>query len=409
MTTSHTIILNEGFGSPESKFLTERLEQVSVTSGLEAPSTFKATFGTDICDDSDGGIDLFDHLRYLRPGTMTHVSFVVIHDDKPHCLIKGMVTGFQTTLEDGGAGSKVLIEGEDRSLLLEREAAAYDTEGLLSEAVDPSLILGFDDLPDTRPTAHAHQFAPLRSQPGESDRAFIQSRGAHEGRYLWVEATVERSADALVVRDKGFFAGIGKTGGSTPPAPALLTLPDRVVFRINREAACAHEPLDTRFVVRVPRLQAQIGDRPPTEAVVFAEVDDLSNEITARQVDLRDVIDRLPFDPADPSVTDAQIENARSTTVGREGIALEERILELRTSQYESALSDSMWNITVTLETHGDALPLLIRPHHIVKVEGAGRMLDAQSYVVRQVVHTVDKTGHRMSITLMGSEARADA
>jgi hypothetical protein len=393
MRTAYQIAVNETVVNA----LSERLSEVTVTQSLEAPAQFRATFLLENCDEPGGRVGILDDddvfpmaISAATGGSERTLSVLVKVEDDLHCLIHGVVTAHNVTLVDGGPGSLLQIQGEDRSLVLRRTILQLEHHGRLSELASTVLQPRFDAI-DVEESTLQYTHEPLRVT-NQNVLAFLQQAGAREGFYLWVEASATSTEGELAVEDCAHFKTLATALlGSGPPPPTQLTRSPTRELAINthtprgitRYQIQAHAP-EPRRVQPVYSLDARTGELTETTP----EPDPRIADVARLQTELGNRL--AEFELAEAEEVREQIH------VAEEAMGIDEVA-----AANAFAISDAIWNVSLETETTLEAYGALIKPHTLLDVYGAGTTYTGR-YVVKTVVHTINATSHKMALTLMG-------
>lgn len=370
MPTSYALYVDQR----EDTALSGLLSRISVDEGIEAPSTFTLEFLVDLCH---GEFPVVDDTRVQPDRPDRTVSVVVTvrtgHGEQTSCLIRGVVTRIETQYTRGGAGSRVLIEGEDRSVLLDRDHTgsaefrrASDSARALAEDV-------FDDLEIEDSAVEYPESNPLR--PGGNIRDYLNTVAGRSGMRLWVRPDFQPGPSPI--RDTFHFGYMPPRGGSAfPPAPTPLVADVETDFH-----AVSSEPC------RGGTFKVSTTGNHPTEAGTVSGIDDRRGErLDAEVSDSEEVT--MGARPATSS-------GVRATLPIHTGVSIAEREAALR-----AALDDASWFVTAEAETTVDRFGELLRPGQILNVVDVGR-LDRGPYFIKRVRHDIDAASHRMHLELM--------
>lgn len=181
-TVSLSIELN---GSPAPASLINALQQVQVTQGDKAPSTFSLTFHDERLPSGNDFPLLQNPL--LQP--WTRVTLTTAVNGSASTLIDGYITGRQLAPGWGPGGTSVTVSGEDVSVKMNMIEISFDYphmgDFLIVEAVLAKYLV-FKILPDAQPSlADIVPFSFVPQQNG-TDRTYLQDLATKHGYRFYV-------------------------------------------------------------------------------------------------------------------------------------------------------------------------------------------------------------------------------
>lgn len=181
-TVSLSIELN---GSPAPASLIDALQQVQVTQGDKAPSTFSLTFHDERLQSGNDFPLLQNPL--LQPWTRVTLSTAV--NGSASTLIDGYITGRQLAPGWGPGGTSVTVSGEDVSVKMNMIQISFDYphmgDFLIVEAVLAKYLV-FKIVPDAQPSLAdvlPFSFVP---QQNDTDRSYLQQLAEKHGYRFYV-------------------------------------------------------------------------------------------------------------------------------------------------------------------------------------------------------------------------------
>ncbi len=355
--------------------LTDDAAEIEVQQTIDGPTTFRVRFAVDVCD---GDMEPLNDAR-LNPGDPdTEVTLVAYVDGEPFVLSHGIVTQRQAKLERGGAGSYVDVQGSDRRAVMERVARREAHSGRASDAVD--LIFrryGFElDITETE-IEYGEEGSTLNQT--ESDLAFVTTLAGRNGMRFWIDWTAETGLAGFDVVETAHFK-------PSPPrpqqnalgfVPALLLAPAAAaVLRLNTADPCASAAtFEVASNAEAPNQTGPIQRvEPGSGGVEDTEVPGPTND------PLGDVSTAPGQERSQMLVTPGGVDEARVRN--------------------QAALNDAAWTVSATAEASVRVLGTVVMPHHMVRVEGTGRLNDGD-YFVKAVTHTISGADHKMRIELL--------
>ena len=365
---------------PIGEQLIEAVTEVRVEEELSKPTRYAIRFDDDICE----GQPTVLSATALQPGQMLGV-IVWDSESLPRCLVRGPVTKVKSSAVTGGPGSWLEVHGEDRRVVMDRQAVNAAWEGLASD-IAGAVLSQYAYEPLTAPTTQPYDRADHTLNQNGSDLKLIEELARGNNYEFWI--TYDAAAPGLggsgysVVETAHFEPSPPRPAGLAAAAP--FTLDDLIggesgpVLRIH--TAADQCPNTTAFDIEV---DAERG----TEALISAV-----NVTTGETEDTTATDEQPETDPGALRLADAF--NVRRTINQPAAGTAEAR----RTSQ-QSVITDEGWFITAKASTSSHLLPGVLNAHQIVKVEGAG-FLHAGKYQVAKVVHVINGWGHLMDATL---------
>jgi phage protein D len=274
------------------------------------------------------------------------------------CLVRGPVTGHAARLVHGSAGSHVDVLGADASVNLDRSFRTRVWQDARDADAVTSIVGEAGFVPDVSSTSSVHRSDLRNLAQADTDLRFVRRLARRNGFLAWL------TTDALSGIDTFHFK-----------APDL-SASSAATLSINQPGANA-DAIDLRW-----------DSQRPTE------------------------VDALQLDFANAENLDASATRSPSRALGSQ--RLSDVLPEPRTSRVvapgddsaevkaraEGAAFEAEWFVQATLETTLAALGAPVRAPSVVELRGAGS-LHSGKWLVAAVRHSIDATGHRMTVDLV--------
>lgn len=292
----------------------------------------------------------------LDPGTVLGIQ--VQPDLIPICLVNGSIFSQSIHLQNGGAGSSVMVQGADATIKMAREFKSKVWPNVTdSEAV--MVILGtYGLIPDVTPTSARHLETKHSLIQRSSDLDFVRKLARRNGFLFWLTSLPPIIETAHFKRPN-------------------LQMPPNVELSINKEENNV-ETFDILWDVERPTsvigTQLDLGIKAPLLGQILVSPQNSLGSLNLQAItrDLRSVHVAAPADDAGDMM-------ARS----------------------EGALIEAEWFIKARCRTSIHQMKgKLIRTHEVVNVSGAGSRHSGK-YLVSAVKHTIDATAHIMEVELI--------
>ena len=331
--------------------LTDAVSNVEVHEKMDQNTTYKLHFMVDICKEDIAR----DMDANTAPGKI--LSVLVNVKDEMVCLVKGPVTQVESSLEHGGAGSWIQVQGEDMGYQMNRTTNFSNLSSVKDSDIVRKLISRNDDMtPDVEETAATHEEDNHSFVQTETDLQVIRRLGQQNGYHFWITCT-----------NKGKATGHFRTRNldGKPKQTLTVNLADN----------------------NIDNLRITVDSKRPT-TVIGKQIDLRSKEEMGNDVKLSDtVLSKTALSVAAGS---------NSQTMQLAPAADSAGAMKARS---EAVLRDAQWFITATCRTSLRRLCDVMRVHTIVEVQGAGTKHSGR-YYVNAVKHTIDAVGYVMDIEL---------
>jgi len=337
-------------GVPDEALASATSVEVSERMGAEA--TYSLSYSVDI---SDGDLPWLTEGK-LDPGSELAILVPVAGEVK--CLIKGPVNRQSIHLAHGGAGSSVNASGSDTlSKMMNTPSEAVIWKDVTDSDVANSILSGHGYVPDVEGTNNRHLEDKHVLIQRDTDLSFLRRLARRNGYQLWVTCEPP-GIETAHFRAPILNEGVQRELGINVPAPCLDSLDFN--WDMERPTAVTSAQLDLNTLGDIDGAvdaspQAPLGGRR------------LASLAPARQT--------MHFNAP---VDDAGALQARGQAV----------------------LSEADWFLRGTCQTTLEKTGALIRAYMLVNIVGAGSRYSG-IYLVAAVSHSIDATGHRMSIELV--------
>ncbi|MCG8327019.1 MAG: hypothetical protein MI974_05000 [Chitinophagales bacterium] len=292
----------------------------------------------------------------LDPGSILGVT--VLADIQPACLVKGPVIGQSIHLEDGGAGSYVVVKGADTSLTMAREFKSQVWPNVSDSEAVMAILGTYGLIPDVTPTTARHLELKHSLVQRQSDLDFVRKLARRNGFIFWVDC------NPLFIETAHFKR-------PNLLAPALMDL------NINQEDNNIESfdiVWDAERPTSVQGIQLDLGTKTPIPAPVLISPQTGLGALNLQSItrDLRSIYLAAPVDDAGDML-----------------------------ARNEGALIEADWFIMARCRTSiHQTGGRLVRAHEVVNVNGAGSRHSGK-YLVAEVKHIIDHTAHVMEIELI--------
>lgn len=334
--------VDQEIGNTESTEVTERAGQAT---------TYRFKYEVDI---SKGDLPLLVDQRF-DPGS--ELSVLVPVKNSIHCLVKGPVHGQQIHLAHGGAGSWLEVRGSDTSVVMDRETRSKVWSNVKDSDVVQAILSNYGYVPDVQATPAGHYEKKHTLIQRESDLGFIRRLARRNGCHFWI--------------------------------------------------SCNELGVETAHFKR-PRLEAQ----PVAELVINLAKNSLNTlgiewdveqptSIAGRQLDLngKTNLDVTVAQTPQPILGDQGLQAITGDTRSVHLSAPADDAGDLQ-ARGEAALIEADWFIRANCQTTLEELGVLVRPHNVVEIKGAGSRHSGKYYVTA-VHHVITSVAHRMEMELI--------
>lgn len=362
-------------GEPDNGLTTEAAE-IEVQQTIDGPTTFRVKFAIDICG---GEFNLLDDAR-LNPGDPdTEVTIVAHLNGESHVLAHGIITERKVNLVEGGPGSSLEINCQDRRRVMDRQPHSAPHEGTASQIAERILSsYGFEtDVTETE--IQYEEDKGTLNQAEETDLAFVTKLAGRNGHRFWIDWEVGAGFAGFELTETAHFKPSPpqpETNGLGFVAPLLLAPEATAELKLNVGDGCSN----------VASFELHSNAEAPNQSGPIRRVNADDAEVAESSVP-EPTTEKLGEQPTAPS-------QARERRLVTAGDAQEARV------RSQAALNDASWSVQATAETTVQALDAFVAPHQIVKVSGAG-VLNSGDYFVKAVTHTVDPAAHKLRIELL--------
>jgi phage protein D len=335
-----------------NEHLTQSVSSVEVQERMDQNTTYKLNFMVDVCDGDIG------HSIETDTNPNKILSILANVGDQLVCLVKGPVTQQSASLQHGGSGSSLHVEGEDTGHNMDHSTNFQVSTAVTDADIVTRIITANENMiADVEPTpSSAHDEDNHSHVQRESDLSLLRTLARRNGYHFWITYSEVGLAT-------GHFRPRSLDG---EPAANLV---------INHEE------------YNIDSLQINADPRAPSQTV-------------GRQLSLRNheefgdtvaLTDNLMGLNSLSSLSESPNSIHLAPMVDDSG-ALQARS--------EAALRDSQWFINATCHTSLHRLcNKIVRFHTIVNIEGAGLRHNGKYYVTA-VKHTIDAVSYNMDIEL---------
>lgn len=357
-----TILAGSGVPTPLPASLVELLDSVVISEVSGERSGFQLTFGAD----RGNPPDLRDYpalaKRALQP--FSRVVVLVTFGAIPSVLMDGFVTHQELLPAEGGSDARLVITGEDVSVMMDLEAKAALHPGQNDAVVATKLIAKYARyglVPLVSVPPGLDQPLPIQRAPAQhgTDLSHLRLLAARYGFVFHV------TPGPVAMTNKAYWGPPPWLGLPQPALSVAMNAQTNVTSMTFRHDALA--PAKTFGVIQDPQ-----GNKRKTISIKRATIPPLSRKQGIRNSNARTQL----------------LEGADGLTFGR-----------------AKALAQGMTNDSVqrTMEVEGEldglAYGRLLRAKQLVGLRGAGATFDG-TYYVRQVTHTLRRGECRARFTL---------
>ena len=355
--------------------LTDDAAEIEVQQTIEGPTTFRVRFAVDVCDDD---LEPLNDDR-LKPGDPdTEVTLMAFVDGERVVLSHGIITQRQAKLAEGGAGSYLDLQGQDRRAVMNRGSQQTAHSGRASDIVDQILrSYGFE--PDIGVTEIEYGEENNTLNQTETDFTFVEKLAGRNDCRFWIDWKVETGFGGFELVEVAHFKPSPPRPRANPLgfAPPILLAPEGPPeLRLNAGDGCSN----------VASFEVTANAEAPNQTGPIQRVDPESGSVDDTEVP-GSSNDALGEEPSAPG-------QERSRRLVTAGDAQEARV------RNQAALNDAAWSVQATAETTLHALGGIVTPHQIIRVSGAGRLNDGD-YFVKTVSHSINAAEHKMRIELL--------
>ena len=332
--------------------LTQNISSVEVYEKMDQNTAYKLNFAVDVCD-GDIGQSLADDTAPDRLlSVMANVNNNLV------CLVKGPVTQQETHLRHGGAGSSLLIQGEDTGLNMDHTPRYQVTDSGTDSDIATSIISGNNQMiADIETTAESTHNEENHSHVQRvSDLSLLRSLARRNGFHFWI--TYSNTGIAT-----GHFRSRSLDGEPENILTVNLENNNIDLLQVNSDSTRPSRAEGRQLDLRTKTV---IGGESTLQDTILGTTG-LSqlNGSEPQTIQLA------------PAVDDAGAMEARS----------------------RGALRDAQWFIKATCQTSLHRLCNIVRFHTIVEVQGAGSRHSGKYYVTG-VKHKIDAVGYGMEVEM---------
>lgn len=358
--------------------LTEDVAEIEVVQTIDGPTTFRIRFEVDICDQN---FELVDDVR-LTPEEQAPITVLTSIDGELFVIAHGIIASRQVNITDGGPGSSLEVQGQDRRIVANREQRSQAHEGTASNIVHGVLSggagggYGFEV--DVESTEIEYEEDGNTLNQSETDLEFVEKLAGRNGMRFWVDWKASTGPLGLEITEVAHFRSSpprarGLAAG--PSMPTVLAHDTTPVLTLNSAGGCSN----------VTSFELGSNSEVPNATGPIERIDPEEAEVTEADV---------PEDSLEPLGEDPPSGITRARRIVTPGGADEARV------RNEAALNDAAWSVQATAEASVHTLGALIAPHQLVEVAGSGRLTSGQ-YFVKSVTHTIDPSDHKLKIELL--------
>jgi len=325
--------------------------EIEVYERMGEATTYRLRLSADI---ADGDMPFLVDDR-VGPGSMIDIEVTV--DNETCHLVHGPVTGQNITLEHGGAGSTVDVEGSDRTVEMDRVNKPVVWQDVTDSDVAHSILGSYGLTPDIEVTNAGHYEKKHNLVQRNTDLQFIKQLARRNGFLFWL----------------------------TCDGPGL-------------EAAHFKKPP----LNGSPAAKLLINFNPPTiESLSIDWSAEYPTSVTGLQLDL-----------SNKNTIDAARSGNPLTDLGEtalEAISTEERSAHVVPPVDDSGdligrsngvLTETSWFVNASCKTTPQLVGALVRAHTVVELLGAGSRHSGR-YFVSGVRHNITAGSYTMDIELI--------
>ncbi len=333
--------------------LTQMVSQVEVYEKIDENTHYKLHFSVDVCDG-----DIAQSVQSATAnGTM--ISVMVQMDNGLTCLVKGPVLQQESSLQQGGAGSWVKVEGEDFGYVMDHTAQFRVTDSGTDADIASQIISSYPDMTaDVQATpSSTHDENNHSHVQRESNLSVIKTLARRNGYHFWI--TVDQNGQS--------------TGHFKPRSLLGAAVVDLI---INAESN------------NIDSLQLNADSRRPTQTI--------GSQINLRN---REIIgnNEVLNGPALGTDNLASAAGSNAQAVHLAPTVDDAGALRARS---QAALDEAQWFISATCRTNTHRMcNKIIRFHSLVALVGAGSRYSGKYYVTG-VRHIIDAASHQMELEL---------
>lgn len=332
--------------------LTNHISNLEVYEKMDQNTSYKLHFAVDVCDGDIGESISNDTTPENTISVLANIK------DSLVCLVKGPITRQQTQLRHGGAGSVLIIEGEDTGLNMDHSPRFQVTDSGTDSEIARAIISGNNQMvPDIEETADsAHNEENHSHVQRQSDLSLLRTLARRNGFHFWITYSPQGIAT-------------GHFRSRTLEGEAEKTL---IVNHENNNINLLQVNSDSTRPSRIEGRQLNLR----TKTVIGGQ--SVLEDTTLGSTPLSEVngAEQQTIHLA-PTVDDEGAMGARS----------------------RGALRDAQWFIKATCQTSLHQLCDIVRFHTLVKVQGAGSRHSGKYYVTG-VRHKIDAAGYIMDIEM---------
>jgi hypothetical protein len=281
------------------------------------------------------------------------------------------------SLSEGGPGSFLEIQGQDRRLEMDRLERSVAHEGKASEIVDKILrSYGFE--PDVNQTPIEYREEDHTLNQTGTDLAFVTQLAGRSDARFWITCDVGQGPAGLEIKEIAHFRPSPSRGQDTDRFTAsrmLLAPAGAPEIRLNNGDGCSNATgFELKSTAEAPNQSGQI------------------NRINADDGESDDT--EVPGTTTEPLGEQQPPPMPRTRRLVTAGDAQEAQL------RNRAALNDASWSVNAKVETSAHALGGVLRAHDIVTVTGAGK-LNSGDYFVKSVTHHINPVDHKMTVELL--------
>lgn len=365
----------DGKPDPEA---TAAASAIEVRESVRDMTTFSITLAIDV----DGDTFAFIEDPRLQPGANKLLSVVAEVDGEAQVLVHGVITDRETVVKHGGPGSFIKVEGADRRILMDRNAAKFRTHKGKVSSIVRALLTEKEYFNETEvEDAPCEIFSPDQdrqlAQTG-TDLDVLKMLASLAGVEFWVDWQVESSLfKGAEISEKAYFKSQPPRNQgslfSSLPIPPLLAPPGAPSIRLNTGDE-VNTVLDFRSEVHteVPKTSGPVSRVDFRRGRIQSTSTDGTQEPLGEEVNPSGELQRS-------ILTAGGIDTARCTAA--------------------AALNDAAWAVTANVTTTAYSVCGLIRPRQVVKVQGTGAV-NSGDFFVWAVNHEINPADHSMAVEL---------
>jgi hypothetical protein len=358
------------------------LVEARVEMELSKPTRFALRFEDDVCD---GKYEIVGSNKLtgdsLKQGATIGV-FVALDgppDNGRQCLVRGPITKLRAASTIGGTGSWTEAHGEDRRITMSRNGIDDSYAGLASDTAEKILNLyGFQET-DIQPTLIQYDKKNHKLSQHGDDLSFLEGLARANNMEFWVDYKVSGATVTETARFKTSphrDTAVAPTPATLPQLPVLTATDKRVLSVQPPQGQCAN----------VTRFETHVDFEKPTDIQAFTISADGKKSVVTQSGQNKDGLDpnRQPpaFDDKRKKLEPQAPGDPQEAYLTVEGLALEQS-----------------WFVQVDCSSTLELLKFAVRPHQILTVQNAGKVLSGL-YQVTKATYVINAADQFIDFTI---------